>query len=120
MRLRISAGAVPGDWPGLRVEMCNRPPFGMASSELLERLRMTCTIFRSVRGNPGCGRLRRKCNFGSGSSDAPERIINKSAGDAGEGIKILRLPHVSFKIGLFLFKNRASKTLAGNCHKECR
>ena len=44
MRRRISAGAVTGDWPVLRVEMCNRPAFAMASSELLERLRMTCTI----------------------------------------------------------------------------
>jgi hypothetical protein len=44
MRRRISAAAVTGGWPVLRVEMCNQPPFGMASSELLERSRMTCTI----------------------------------------------------------------------------
>jgi hypothetical protein len=30
------------------------------------------------------------------------------------------LPHLSLKIGLFLFKNRASKTFAGNGHKDCR
>jgi hypothetical protein len=46
--------------------------------------------------------------------------VGEAAGDAGKGIKILRLPHVSFKIGLFLLKNRASETFAGNCHKECR
>ena len=48
------------------------------------------------------------------------KFVGQAAGDAGEGIKILGLPHVSFKIGLFLFKNRASKTFAGNGHKECR